>query len=321
MDRNSVRLAALIAFAWGGLCAAMGCPGPEPQAAHTGGGTTGSTSSTSSSGTPSGTGTGASCSCLDFDVLFVVDNTHSFWDLHYKFIPLTILVGPTIQELLDQACSLHVGVVTATPQPNNPDDCQELGDLSRNNGDGDACEVYNGRYLTENDTDTFADSVVCLLYTGLDSIDGDERPIEALFAALDPERNAPGACNDGFLRDDAPLVVVIISDADDRRSEIDGVVGADDPDDWFEALVQLKGGRDRIAMIGIIGPIEDPGPDAGAGGGAGGGCNVEPGVRLRQFIENNLPSHSAILDVCDPDATMLTDAIEELGGVLCPADR
>jgi hypothetical protein len=39
---------------------------------------------------------------------------------------------------------------------------------------------------------------------------------DAMIAALSPELNGPGGCNEGFVRDDALLVVVFISDVNDQ---------------------------------------------------------------------------------------------------------
>jgi hypothetical protein len=76
--------------------------------------------------------------------------------------------------------------------------------------------------------------------------------------------NGPGACNEGFLRDDALLVVVIITDEeDDHEVEVctdnayQGSAGG--PEQWFEHVVAAKGGvEENIVVLSLIGP---PGPD------------------------------------------------------------
>ncbi len=75
---------------------------------------------------------------------------------------------------------------------------------------------------------------------------GSGRSAEAMVAALQPEINDPKkdyACNSGFLRDDALLVVTIIADSYDNDSL--GTV-----DEWIEALRASKGyDDDAFALL------------------------------------------------------------------------
>lgn len=81
-----------------------------------------------------------------------------------------------------------------------------------------------------------------------------ETPMDALVAALSPEINAPGGCNEGFLRDDAILVVTFISD--DPHYVDSGM-----PMDWYQAAVDAKGGDPAaIVVLGLIPAFEGCGP-------------------------------------------------------------
>jgi hypothetical protein len=110
---------------------------------------------------------------------------------------------------------------------------------------GDDCGIAGGlRYMTQtqpNLTDTFG----CAALVGAGG-DGNERPIDAALQALGPQSNA-GGCQEGFLRDDAVLVVTIITDEDDDGS--DGSAS-----DWVDALLALKGGRqDAVVVLSLLG--------------------------------------------------------------------
>lgn len=70
--------------------------------------------------------------------------------------------------------------------------------------------------------------------------------MDSLLAALKPGINGPGGCNEGFLRDDAVLVVTFISD--DPNYEDMG-----DPASWYDALVGAKLGDPMAAVVlGLI---------------------------------------------------------------------
>jgi hypothetical protein len=83
-----------------------------------------------------------------------------------------------------------------------------------------------------------------------------ERPIDGIRGALDPANAGPGGCNEGFLRDDALLVVVIITDEDDVPVPFSQETGsAGDPEDWYEEIVAAKGGvESNIVMLSIVAP-------------------------------------------------------------------
>ena len=105
------------------------------------------------------------------------------------------------------------------------------------------CDIDSGlRYITtgqQNLDEVFA----CTAQVG---IHGSGITAEAMVAALQPEINDPKkdyACNSGFLRDDALLVVTIIADSYDNDSL--GTV-----DEWIEALRASKGyDDDAFALL------------------------------------------------------------------------
>lgn len=106
------------------------------------------------------------------------------------------------------------------------------------------CPLPAGRrFLQQGDTDV-SGAFACAAQVGTAG-HSSERPMDALVAALAPGINAPGSCNDGFLRDDALLVVTFISD--DPNYEDSGT-----PDSWYQAVVAAKKGDPKaVAVVGF----------------------------------------------------------------------
>ncbi|MCY1055980.1 hypothetical protein [Nannocystis sp. SCPEA4] len=112
------------------------------------------------------------------------------------------------------------------------------------------CELASGlRYITAGQPD-LEDTFTCIASMGTN---GSEHVAEVTVMALADELNhAPGACNEGFLRDDALLVVVAIQDTYDQNSE-------GTPEDWRDALVKAKGGdADAVVLLVISTDKDDP---------------------------------------------------------------
>ena len=97
------------------------------------------------------------------------------------------------------------------------------------------CPLAEGRYITSKDPDPAA-AFKCIARVG---VDGGliARPADAMVAALGPPllgtMGYPEGCNQGFLRDDALLVVTIITDVYDETSS--GPAEA-----WLKALMDAK---------------------------------------------------------------------------------
>ena len=78
------------------------------------------------------------------------------------------------------------------------------------------CELFGGnRYIISGEPDLPA-ALECIAKVGTSG--GDPPMGDALIAALDSKINAEGACNAGFLREEALLVVVFINDTSDTES-------------------------------------------------------------------------------------------------------
>ena len=105
------------------------------------------------------------------------------------------------------------------------------------------CEFYGGhRYIVGHEPD-FQGAFSCVTQAGING--GYAHPAAAMVAAISPEFNGPGGCNEGFLRDDALLVVTIVSDMFDQFSM--GTV-----ESWIKALRAAKHGNDDAFAVIVL---------------------------------------------------------------------
>ena len=89
--------------------------------------------------------------------------------------------------------------------------------------------------------------------------------MDAMLVTLSDTNDGPGECNEGFIRDEALLVIVIITDEWDGPGDPEGSSSAGDPDSWYEAVVEAKGGISQnavaLALINYTADAdEDPSP-------------------------------------------------------------
>jgi len=107
------------------------------------------------------------------------------------------------------------------------------------------CDLDSGRrYITTGEKD-LAETFTCVAQVG---VHGSAIVGEAMVAALQPAINDPDdeyACNGGFLRDDALLVVTLIQDVFDEDSL--GTV-----DEWIEVLRAAKNYDDDAFMVLVL---------------------------------------------------------------------
>lgn len=146
------------------------------------------------------------------------------------------------------------------------------------------------RYLQEGDAN-ISSTFACAAQVGVAGHPS-ERPMDSMVAALSPAMNGPGGCNEGFLRDDAVLVITFISD--DPNYEDTG-----DAQTWYDAVVQAKKGNpDSVVVVGLTPAF------SGCGG------NGTPkGAHWAEFVAKF--KYSLHASVCSADyATVFGDAIQ-----------
>jgi hypothetical protein len=115
------------------------------------------------------------------------------------------------------------------------------------------CELATDhRYLTKADAPQLLEKFQCIASLG----EGPKTPIamESLMAALKPEMLEDGGCNEGFLRDDALLVLVIVQGESDSLSQ-------GWPESWHDFVVDAKkGDADAIVTLVVSNDRDAPNP-------------------------------------------------------------
>jgi hypothetical protein len=223
--------------------------------------------------------------CDKVDFLYVVDNSASMLakqeTLARSFDGFSSIVEETL------GTNDHHIMVIDTDSRNINDGLTGLEDADacvgilgaglRNGSEGESCGIEGPqRYMLDgqgNPEDTFS----CLAQVGIFG-DSDESPIDALLAATGSASSEARDCNAGFLRDDAVLVVTIITDEEDE-------VSAGDPAQWKRELLRAKGNQEEaVVVLGLISDIDVE------GGLPGGPCNEANGGSaaplLRSFVSS-----------------------------------
>lgn len=235
--------------------------------------------------------------CTKVDLLFVIDDSISMAGEQANLIASFPEFIAGIQDTLANADSYHVGVVTTNAYAYNAGGCQQMGALVTQTGgasaSGQVCGPFAaGRYMS--DADDLQATFACVAQVGIDG-PTDERPMESLEIALGSAHAGAGGCNEGFLRNDALLVVVLITDEEDDHfmlyNTLEGSPG--DPPDWFAAVAAAKGMESNAAILSIIGG--QPGNVCPEPSGVDG---AEDAPRLRAFTE--MFTHGFLGDVCAP---------------------
>lgn len=209
---------------------------------------------------------GTDAGCRAVDLLFVIDDSGSMEDEQANLISSFPGFIDAMRSQLSEDLGYHVGITTSDLYLGNFDCSYEGALVTSTLGGGSSnqnCGPYSSgaRYMTEDDD--LAAKFSCAAQVGIEG-DGDERPMQTMLAALSPGLTGPGGCNDGFLRDDALLVVVLITDEEDDH-ELVGCTGtvnttpadgsAGEPQQWFDQLVAIKGGDERrVVVLSLVGP-------------------------------------------------------------------
>ena len=320
--------------------ASGGTSGGSGASGGTGGSSDPATSSDPSGGGPGGDPsgdptdpTGASTTtglppdgCADVDVLFVVDNSGSMVEEQGRLaaaapafmdelMSITGSVDPHVMVInvepsshpcdfdcaLFQTCNADPDYVCGEVQ--EPETCNDaLGAGVGGTSSMDDCGFTSGgRFIdgTQPDLDT---ALNCALGVGTGSGSGTELTMQAMVEALDGPQ-LTRQCNQGFLRDDALLLVVFVTDEDDDAADSSG-----NPAEWKVRLVDAKGGGEQnIFVLGLFGDNEF----------ATSLCleEAEYSVRLSTFV-GLWGSRGTTGSVCAPD---YAPAFDELLGAVSAA--
>jgi hypothetical protein len=228
---------ALIGLFMLGVAACGG--GIDNQSGNGGGG-----DDTGSGGDNGGAGTGETFeSCKHVDVVIAVDNSGSMKE---EKADLRDIAFPGFADALINVAGglddFRVGVLDACNRPA----------AFHTSGVSGACNFAGGQPWIESSSPEVVDEFQCVgdIDSSNDQCSGDnddEAPATTATAALSPDYMGAGKPNEGFMRDDALLVVVAITDEDEQP-----VPGAT-AQEVYDNLVAIKGDVGKMVFLGIGG--------------------------------------------------------------------
>lgn len=226
-------------------------------------------------GTTSTTGVDPPAACRKVDLLFVIDKSEHIVDAWPQLDQLgDHLIGRLNGDLADW--DYHIMVIDADAQWGWKaceercalgEDCEDIapgypcdyepgmcdttlgagirvhaGKYSSNKD----CGMIDGRRYIAPDQPNLYSTLKCLLDVGLSGGGFGSRLMQAIINATDTPLNGPGGCNEGFLRDDAFLLTMVVNTLPDNNSP-------GDPPLWHKEVLASKGGNfDKVFMIGMI---------------------------------------------------------------------
>src|SRR5262245_58983589 len=309
---------------WGVLLAAAALLGGCSAALNSGGSGAGTGGATGSGG---GAGVGGFnpssgsmpvMGCMKVDLLFVIDNSNSMAAHQQNLAKSFPGFIQTIQNTL-KGQDYHIMIVDTDAQDSCDDTCMggapfcalANGAKCADLGVATGCDATlgagrvlglgkqkqpcgpldGGRFMTQNQQD-LAGTFTCVATVGTYG-QGNEQPMGALMAAVGG--GAAGMCNKGFLRDDALLVVTVVTDAPPATGaeQVNGM-----PAVWVSTLAAAKAGKESsISVLGLVSDGDLP----------GGLCSTESGdaklgaPKLRDWV--GLFTYHVLASVCEPDYT------------------
>jgi hypothetical protein len=185
------------------------------------------------------------------DILFVVDNSDSMRGAQTNLVANIDRFASSIVK--NKVIDYHIGVTSTW-------DSSERFAKAKTDGyqNGDLRFVTDGkgqnstlRFLTrKEDKSLLASTLKIGVLSYAQGGPETEEFMSPIAAALD--KSGHGATNDGFFRENAQLVVIILTDADDSITQWT-------PDQLASKLVNFKGGRgDKVAVYGALVKASDP---------------------------------------------------------------
>lgn len=224
------------------------------------------------------------------DILFVVDNSASMTE---EQAALSAGFSSFVKNLEDANSNFHIGIVSTSQDTTDPDRGKMIGDTPFLTADDDYVAEFQER--------------IALGVQGSDKEKGLEAAAFALSPAIITRHNT------GFLRDEANLLVVIVSDEEDCSD--DGSLDGFDSSACYNQKTALVPARDLVNRIqgvklnnefvqigAIVGPFDDSCPEAYSG---------------RRYAEAALLTGGLLGKICDASwDTMLSDLGLNAVGIL-----
>ncbi len=253
--------------------------------------------------------------CGKVDFLFVIDNSGSMSEEQANLVTSFPGFISAIQGSLDTVEEYNVGVITTDAYSQNTavPGCVVLGGLvTRTGGTSSSnmvCGPYDAgaNYMTQEDD--LATSFACAAQVGI-SGNGIERPMQAMLDAIDPvgPLAQPGACNEGFMREDALLVLVIITDEYDGMGDPEAGPSPGTPMDWYDEVVLAKAGiPENVVVVSLVNSAGGPCPPASL---------VFDGVNIVDFT-NMFGTNGLVGGVCELDYSPVFSQAVDVIDVAC----
>jgi hypothetical protein len=164
---------------------------------------------------------------------------------------------------------------------------------------GMSCNFASGSNYILADQPNISDTFACAATVGIAGNYG-ELMIDSMLRALSEDNLEAGGCNEGFIREDAILVITLITDEEEKTTTQDqGSMG--DPPDWKARVMAVKGDNETAVLVaGFIGDTGQPGAICEPmTGNSVDGAQESP--RLREFVTSFGDEHSLLASVCEPD--------------------
>lgn len=211
----------------------------------------------------------------NLDVLFVIDNSPAMAAAQQKLAgDLRAMATNIAFPTPDLAPNVHLGVITT--------DASDLGRL--HDGAFLAHEMRFAWQAESNFDGPIADAFAPLASVGATG-SASPHPLDVALAALRP------GVNDGFLRDDAYLAIVVLTASDDA--------GTIAPADAARMLKSLKSDPAKIIVSGAFGTCAE------------GGITASAAPRLDAFFDQ-FPNRSSKSTLCAPDLATITALFGQL---------
>jgi hypothetical protein len=244
--------------------------------------------------------------CGKVDFLFVVDNSPSTRNDQEHLIANYPSFIDGIKSTLPKVDDYQVGVVTTDALESNVAGCNQIGGLVVQTPTA-TCGPYarGGNYMTV--ADNLDQSFACAAGLG-ETGAALEKPMLAMETAVRGDLAGPGECNEGFLRPDSLLIIVIVTDEGD--GPIDGPWGQKESKsgggapDWYDTVVNARGGIEtNIVVLSLIQWLPDGECDMGSTG--------DDGHVIKEFTE--MFTYGFVGRICDDFAQYFDQAIALVG--------
>jgi hypothetical protein len=199
----------------------------------------------------------------------------------------------------------HIGVVTTSMDDVSASYCDRTGGYApRACGDGRLVRYKTKIPFIDNNTPNGLSVLEENLVVGT-SGSGEEMMFDPVKAALSQPLTSNE--NAGFLRADASLAIVFITDAEDQSDNVQT------PKDMYDFLVNLKNGRaDKVLAYGAMIPSSVTNPS----------CSRDEGNKTPRRIEEFIALTKGLeYDICDSDygkklAIVAADVVQKVGRIM-----